>query len=91
MLQFLVSFFHGAGEGVPLEDLRNAKYLGTQERPLSEFNAAVLIPVMPAAELIEARMYYEWSVDDLMRASVEACELRGPSVRYRVLRLVNDI
>lgn len=27
-LQFLVSFFHGAGEGVPLEDLRNAKYLG---------------------------------------------------------------
>ena len=22
-------------------------------------------------------MYYEWSVDDLMRASVEACELRG--------------
>ncbi|KAG0666349.1 hypothetical protein C6P46_004917 [Rhodotorula mucilaginosa] len=49
-LGFLVSFFHGAGEGVPLEDLRNAKYL----------------------ELIEARMYYEWSVDDLMRASVEA-------------------
>ncbi|GAA5862773.1 hypothetical protein JCM3774_001917 [Rhodotorula dairenensis] len=51
-LGFLVSFFHGAGEGVPLEDLRNAKYL----------------------ELIEARMYYEWSVDDLMRASVEALQ-----------------
>ena len=27
-LQFLVNFFHGGGEGVPLEDLRNAKYLG---------------------------------------------------------------
>ncbi|GJN93965.1 hypothetical protein Rhopal_007026-T1 [Rhodotorula paludigena] len=26
-LGFLVSFFHGGGEGVPLEDLRNAKYL----------------------------------------------------------------
>ncbi|GAA6017851.1 hypothetical protein JCM8202_006173 [Rhodotorula sphaerocarpa] len=51
-LGFLVSFFHGAGEGVPLEDLRNAKYL----------------------ELIEARMYYEWSVDDLMRASVEVLQ-----------------
>jgi hypothetical protein len=36
-LQFLVSFFHGAGEGVPLEDLRNAKYLGTQKNDLSEF------------------------------------------------------
>lgn len=27
--QFLVNFFHGGGEGVPLEDLRNAKYLGS--------------------------------------------------------------
>ncbi|GAA6043218.1 hypothetical protein JCM8097_000332 [Rhodosporidiobolus ruineniae] len=51
-LQFLVNFFHGGGEGVPLEDLRNAKYL----------------------ELIEARMYYEWSADDLMRASVETMQ-----------------
>ncbi|GAA6018841.1 hypothetical protein JCM11491_006882 [Sporobolomyces phaffii] len=51
-LGFLVNFFHGGGEGVPLEDLRNAKYL----------------------ELIEARMYYEWSPDDLMRASVETMQ-----------------
>ncbi|BGP03404.1 hypothetical protein NBRC10513v2_007138 [Rhodotorula toruloides] len=51
-LGFLVNFFHGGGEGVPLEDLRNAKYL----------------------ELIEARMYYEWSTDDLMRASVETMQ-----------------
>ncbi|GAA5905133.1 hypothetical protein JCM6882_000389 [Rhodosporidiobolus microsporus] len=51
-LGFLVNFFHGGGEGVPLEDLRNAKYL----------------------ELIEARMYYEWSADDLMRASVETMQ-----------------
>lgn len=26
--QFLVNFFHGQGDGVPLEDLRNAKYRG---------------------------------------------------------------
>ncbi|GAA5994013.1 hypothetical protein JCM11641_004022 [Rhodosporidiobolus odoratus] len=51
-LGFLVNFFHGGGEGVSLEDLRNAKYL----------------------ELIEARMYYEWSADDLMRASVESMQ-----------------
>ncbi|GAA6054101.1 hypothetical protein JCM3770_006173 [Rhodotorula araucariae] len=51
-LGFLVNFFHGGGEGVPLEDLRNSKYL----------------------ELIEARMYYEWSADDLMRASVETLQ-----------------
>ncbi|GAA5923191.1 hypothetical protein JCM3775_007461 [Rhodotorula graminis] len=51
-LGFLVNFFHGGGEGVPLEDLRNSKYL----------------------ELIEARMYYEWSADDLMRASVESLQ-----------------
>ncbi|GAA5827609.1 hypothetical protein JCM11251_001755 [Rhodosporidiobolus azoricus] len=51
-LGFLVNFFHGGGEGVPLEDLRNAKY----------------------TELIEARMYYEWSTDDLMRASVETMQ-----------------
>ncbi|GAA6063594.1 hypothetical protein JCM10212_000988 [Sporobolomyces blumeae] len=51
-LGFLVNFFHGGGEGVPLEDLRNAKYL----------------------ELIEARMYYEASPDELMRASVETMQ-----------------
>ncbi|GAA6019542.1 hypothetical protein JCM10207_003737 [Rhodosporidiobolus poonsookiae] len=51
-LGFLVNFFHGGGEGVPLEELRNSKYL----------------------ELIEARMYYEWSPDDLMRASVESMQ-----------------
>ncbi|GAA5876973.1 hypothetical protein JCM8547_001955 [Rhodosporidiobolus lusitaniae] len=51
-LGFLVNFFHGGGEGVPLEDLRNAKYL----------------------ELIEARMFYEWKADDLMRASVETMQ-----------------
>ncbi|GAA5930579.1 uncharacterized protein JCM15063_002403 [Sporobolomyces koalae] len=51
-LGFLVNFFHGGGDGVPLEDLRNAKYL----------------------ELIEARMYYEWTPDDLMRASVETMQ-----------------
>lgn len=28
LFQFLVNFFHAGGEGVPLEDLRNAKYRG---------------------------------------------------------------
>ncbi|KAK4048423.1 hypothetical protein OIV83_004769 [Microbotryomycetes sp. JL201] len=51
-LGFLVNFFHGAGDGVPLEDLRNAKY----------------------RELVEARMYYDWSTDQLMEESVRTMQ-----------------
>jgi hypothetical protein len=68
LFQFLVNFFHGGGEGVPLEDLRNAKYLGACFLLLFTPTATNLLLL---TELIEARMYYEWSPDDLMRASVE--------------------
>nr|CRX79212.1 hypothetical protein ls5931a1_00048 [Leucosporidium scottii] len=48
-LGFLVNFFHGQGDGVPLEDLRNAKY----------------------REIVEARLYYDWSPDQLMEEAVK--------------------
>ncbi|KAM0786123.1 hypothetical protein ACM66B_006933 [Microbotryomycetes sp. NB124-2] len=51
-LGFLVNFFHGGGDGVPLEDLRNAKY----------------------RELVEARMYYDWTTDQLMEESVRTMQ-----------------
>ncbi|SCV73141.1 BQ2448_7066 [Microbotryum intermedium] len=51
-LGFLVNFFHSSGDGVPLEDLRNAKY----------------------RELVEARMYWDWSTDQLMEESVRSMQ-----------------
>ncbi|SCZ94445.1 BZ3500_MvSof-1268-A1-R1_Chr12-2g03904 [Microbotryum saponariae] len=50
--KFLVNFFHSSGDGVPLEDLRNAKY----------------------RELVEARMYWDWTTDQLMEESVRSMQ-----------------
>ncbi|KAK4052310.1 hypothetical protein OIO90_004391 [Microbotryomycetes sp. JL221] len=57
-LGFLVNFFHGGGEGVPLGDLRNAKY----------------------RELVEARMYYDWTTDQLMEESVRTMQRKMQSL-----------
>lgn len=73
--QFLVNFFHGQGDGVPLEDLRNAKYRGESGRRLRQASS-VLLTFLPwrVTELVEARMYYDWSTDQLMEESVRTSE-----------------
>lgn len=72
VLQFLVNYFHASGQGVALEDLRNAKYRGGFSHLSFLAGIELLLMAHSHLDLVEARMFYDWPTDQLMEEDVRS-------------------